>query len=146
MHRLFSPACLCLLLLATVLPTQAQADPVDDFITTRMRQQHIPGLSLAVVRDGKILKIKGYGLADRERHTAAKPETVYDLASVTTQFTAAAIMLLVEDGKIQLDAKTPRYLEGLPEAWSSITVRNLLTMTSGLKDYLKTPGAKSEES
>jgi CubicO group peptidase (beta-lactamase class C family) len=112
------------------------ADPVDAYIATSMRRQHIPGLSLVVIRDGKIVKAKGYGLASLELNVPAVPETVYELASATKPFTAIAIMLLVQDGKIDLDDKVSKFVEDTPAAWKPITLRHLLTHTSGIKDYL----------
>lgn len=112
------------------------ADKIDDYIQKQMQWQHIPGLSLAVVKDGKIVKAKGYGLANIELKAPATPETVYQLASVTKQFTATAIMLLVQDGKIGLDDKIGQYVDKTPDSWKEITIRHLLTHTSGIKDYL----------
>jgi D-alanyl-D-alanine carboxypeptidase len=117
--------------------TSGRADPVDRYISKQMQRQHIPALSLAVVKDGKIIKAKGYGLANLETHMPATPDTVYQLASVTKQFTATAIMLLVQDGKLTLDDKISLYVEKGPDTWKEITIRHLLTHTSGIKDYLK---------
>lgn len=108
---------------------------VDNFINEQMQQFHIPGLSLAIVRDGKIIRAKGYGLANVESRAAATPETVYEIGSVTKQFTATAIMLLVEADKIKLDAPIADYLTDIPAAWKPITVRQLMNQTSGIKDY-----------
>jgi D-alanyl-D-alanine carboxypeptidase len=119
------------------------ADPVDDYILHQMRLQHIPGLSLAVVKDGKLVKAKGYGFANLELRVPATPETVYQLASVTKQFTATAIMLLVQDGKLRLDDKISQYLDGTPDTWKEITVRRLLTHTSGIPDYLTDEAVRS---
>jgi CubicO group peptidase (beta-lactamase class C family) len=125
-----------LLCLVSAAPLNARADAVDDYIEKQMQRQHIPGLSLAVVKDGKVIKANGYGLANIETKAPATPETVYQLASVTKQFTATAILLLVQDGKVALDDPVSRYLRGTPETWKDITVRHLLTHTSGIKDYL----------
>jgi CubicO group peptidase (beta-lactamase class C family) len=111
-------------------------DAVDDYIKTAMARQHIPGLSLAVLREGKIIKAKGYGLASLELGVPAGPETVYELASATKPFMATSIMLLVQDGKISLEDKISKYLESTPETWKDITVRHLVSHTSGIKDYL----------
>jgi CubicO group peptidase (beta-lactamase class C family) len=112
------------------------ADSVDAYIKTSMEKQHIPGLSLVVIRDGKIIKANGYGLASMELNVAAKPETVYELASATKPFTATAVMLLVQDGKINLDDRISKFVEDTPVTWKGITVRHLLTHTSGIKNYL----------
>jgi D-alanyl-D-alanine carboxypeptidase len=118
----------------SLVPGEAHADKVDDYINAQMLRRHIPGLSLAVVRDGKIIKVKGYGLANVETNSPATPETVYKIASISKQFLAAGIMLLVEEGKIGLDDKVSKYLDGTPETWREITIRHMLTHTSGLDD------------
>jgi D-alanyl-D-alanine carboxypeptidase len=119
---------------------RAGADEVDRRVEAQMRKRHVPGLSLAVVRDGKIIKAKGYGFANLELKVAAEPETVYEVGSLTKQVTAAAVMLLVEEGRVSLDDKITKHLAGLPDSWGSITVRHLLTHTSGIKTYVGTPG------
>ncbi|HET9262086.1 MAG TPA: serine hydrolase domain-containing protein [Vicinamibacterales bacterium] len=121
---------LCLLALAST--TTAQADPTDDFITAQMRSQNIPGLSLAIVKDRKIVKMQGYGLADVKGKVPATPETVYDIASIGKPLVATGIMLLVEDGLLSIDDAITKHLDGLPRAWSGITIRHLLTHTSGV--------------
>jgi CubicO group peptidase (beta-lactamase class C family) len=123
--------CYSLLLCALAAPS-AQADRVDDYVRAEMAKQPIPGLSLAVVRRGKVVKAKGYGLANLELGIRATPRTVYKIASVSKQFVAAGILLLVQDGKIALDDPIGRFFDEPPEAWAPITVRHLLTMTSGL--------------
>src|SRR5687768_816730 len=97
------------------------ADRADDFIQTEMKRHQIPGLSLAVLKHGKVLKAKGYGFANLELKVPATPETVYQLASITKSFTATAVMQLVEDGKLTLSDRITTRLPGLPKAWSGIT-------------------------
>jgi CubicO group peptidase (beta-lactamase class C family) len=108
---------------------------VDAFVGAEMRERRIPGLALAVLREGKVVKAQGYGLANVELNVAVKPETVFQTGSVGKQFTATAVMMLVEEGKVGLDDKLSKYLEGTPAAWKDVTVRNLLTHTSGIADY-----------
>src|SRR5688572_28896957 len=91
--RHISIATLVLLLTATVL---ARTDKVDDFVRAEMQRQRIPGLSLAVLKEGEIVKVGGYGLADRKRKIPATPDTVYKIASVSKQFIATGIMVLVQ--------------------------------------------------
>jgi CubicO group peptidase (beta-lactamase class C family) len=98
-------------------------------------QGSVPGASVLVVRDGRVLFRGSYGLADVERHVAATPATNYRLASLTKQFTAAAILILAQDNRISLDDLIRKWLPTLPEAVTSITIRHLLTHTSGLIDY-----------
>ena len=81
----------------------AKADEVDSYVETQMRSFHIPGISLAVVRDGQIVKAQGYGLAHVELNVPMTNEMVLEIGSMTKQFTATAIMMLVEEGKVGLD-------------------------------------------
>jgi D-alanyl-D-alanine carboxypeptidase len=122
-------------LLALCAPAWAKHDRLDAYVRAEMLRSHIPGLSLAVVRDGQVVLAKGYGWANVELSVPARPDTVYQLASVTKQFTATAIMMLVEEGKISLGDKVTTLLPDLPSAWSDVTVRHLLTHTSGIKSY-----------
>ncbi len=110
----------------------AQTDPGDDRIRAEMKRQNIPGLSLAVVKNGAIVKAEGYGFANLKLKTPATPATVYKIASASKQFIATGIMLLVQDGRLSLDDPIGKYLEGTPASWNGITIRHLLTHTSGL--------------
>ena len=120
---------IALLLTAAVV---ARADNVDDFVKSEIQKQHIAGASIAVIKDGKIVKAEGYGFANIELNVPAKPETVYKIGSVSKQFIASGIMLLIDEGRISLDDKISKFLEGTPETWKDITVRHLLTHTSGI--------------
>jgi D-alanyl-D-alanine carboxypeptidase len=97
-----------------------------------MSKKHIPALAVAVLKDGKVLKMKNYGLANLETHTSATSQTVYKIGSISKQFIATAVMLLQQDGKINPDDPVSMYLDSLPSIWQKITIRNLLTHTSGL--------------
>lgn len=110
----------------------AQADKVDDYVKAEMQRQHIPGTSIAVVKEGKIIKAEGYGLANVELNVAARAETVYQIGSVSKQLISAGILLLMQDGKLSLDDKISKFLEGTPETWKDITVRHFLTHTGGV--------------
>lgn len=127
-------------LLLFCVPGAAGADALDDYIHSQMRGLHIPGLSLAVVQDGQIVKARGYGLVSIEASAPATEESVFEIGSVTKQFTAVALLMLVEEGKVGLDEPIARYLSGVPESWSAITVRHLLTHSSGIENYLAVPG------
>ncbi len=116
------------------------ADPVDEYVQAMMAENHIPGAAVAIVKNGNIIKSKAYGLASVEFNAPVTTDTVFEIGSVSKQITAAAIMLLVEDGKIDLDEKISAYLNDTPEAWENVTVRNLLTHTSGVKSYTTTGG------
>ena len=111
------------------------APKVDDYVRAEMQTQQIPGLSLAVMRNGEIVLARGYGLANVEHQVPVKPETIFQSGSMGKQFTATAVMMLVEDGKISLEDKITKYFTDGPETWNKITVRHLLTHTSGMTDY-----------
>jgi CubicO group peptidase (beta-lactamase class C family) len=118
--------------LLLTLSTAVRADKVDDYVKAQMERQHIPGISLVVIKDQKVVKLEGYGLANVELNVPARPDTVYKIGSVSKQFIATGIMLLVQDGKISLDDNINKFLEGTPDAWKPITIRHLLTHTSGI--------------
>jgi CubicO group peptidase (beta-lactamase class C family) len=111
------------------------APPIDELVRMEMAKYHVPGLSMGVVRYGKVILAKGYGLANVELGVPASPDTVYEIGSLSKQFTASAIMLLVEEGKISLDERVSKYLPDLPAAWGEVTIRHLLTHTSGVPNY-----------
>ena len=108
---------------------------VDDVVRAQLRKQKIPGIGLGVMRDGKIIKATGYGLANVELNVSVKPESIFQTGSVGKQFTATAVMMLVEEGKLGLDDKITKYFPEAPAAWKAVTVRHLLTHTSGIADY-----------
>lgn len=120
------------LILLIVTSVTVYADPVDDYLKAEMQRQRIPGLAIAVVNNGKVVKAQGYGLANIELNVAVTPETVFKIGSVSKQFLATGIMLLVAEGKLSLDDKISKYLEGTPETWKDITIKHLLTHTSGI--------------
>jgi CubicO group peptidase (beta-lactamase class C family) len=132
---LINIAFLSLLFAASVIGQDSPVASVDKFVTSEMERQKIPGVSLAVIKDGKPIIVKGYGLANVEHSVPVKPETVFQSGSVGKQFTAMAVMLLVEEGRIGLDEKISKYLGDVPPAWANITIRHLLTHTSGMTDY-----------
>ena len=115
--------------------TSSPTVSIDDYIQGRMHKRHIPGASIAIVQDGKVILSKGYGLANVELSVPATKNTVYQLASVTKTFTAAAIMMLAHEGKLGLDDKIAERLPDLPAAWGEVTIRHLLNHTSGIKSY-----------
>ena len=98
-------------------------------------QGNVPGASLLVIKDGKAVLKRGYGFGNLEKHEAATPETNYRLASVSKQFTAAAILLLAERGKLSLDDHARHWLPELPVEHEQITIRQLLSHGGGLIDY-----------
>jgi CubicO group peptidase (beta-lactamase class C family) len=96
---------------------------------------HVPGACVLVVRDGVPIVRRSYGFADLDAGVQATPATNYRLASVSKQFTAASILLLMEDGRLRLDDPIRRWLPSLPAAVDAVTLRHLLTHTGGLIDY-----------
>ncbi len=108
---------------------------VDKFIKAEMERQKVPGISLAVVKGGKPMIVKGYGLSNVEHNVPVKPETIFQSGSVGKQFTSMAVTILVEEGKIGLDEKISKYLGDVPANWANITIRHLLTHTGGMTDY-----------
>jgi CubicO group peptidase (beta-lactamase class C family) len=128
------------LLFVCVFPTGARAQPtrpddaVDAYVRDEMERRRIPGLSLAVIRDGRVATTRGYGFADLRTRAPAGPATVYQIASITKVFAGAAVMALVEDGRLALSDSLTRLLDGLPPAWRGVTVWHCLTHTTGLPD------------
>jgi D-alanyl-D-alanine carboxypeptidase len=113
------------------------ADSVDHYIREQMNARHIPGLALLVLRDGKVIKQQYYGLANVELGVPTSKDSVFPLASVTKVFTATAVYLLVQEGKLRLSDKVTQLLPELPYAWNEITVLNCLSHTSGIADILR---------
>ena len=118
----------------------AHADAIDDYVRARMQELRLPGLALAVVRDGNVTTMRTYGVASLELDVPVTPDTVFELGSVTKQFTGVAVMMLVEDGRLALDDSVTKHLPELPATWRDITVRHLLTHSSGIQEYLSVPG------
>lgn len=129
------PGVVLVLLVAAFICSGARADAIDDYARAQLEKQHIPAMAVAVVRDGKPVKVQAYGVANVEHGAPATADTVFQLASVTKQFTATAVMLLAEEGKLSLDDPVSKYVEDLPEAWRPVTIRQLLNHTSGIKGY-----------
>ncbi|HEX5702318.1 MAG TPA: serine hydrolase [Pyrinomonadaceae bacterium] len=118
-----------------VCAQDATSAQIDELVKTEMKLQRIPGLSLAVVKDGQIVLAKGYGLANVEHQVPAKAETIFQSGSMGKQFTAMAVMMLVEAGKVSLSDPITKYFPDSPATWKNITVRHLLTHTAGTTDY-----------
>ena len=130
-------ALLFFLKFAAIAQSDATNAAVDAYVKAEMDRQHIPGLSLLVVHHGKIIKAEGFGLANVELQVPVKPETIFQSGSVGKQFTATAIMMLVEEGKLSLDDPLTKFFPDAPATWKDVTVRNLLSHTAGFGDYPK---------
>lgn len=120
------------LLVVLALTSFLHADALDDRVRAHMQWQRVPGLSLAVMKNGKIVAARGYGLANVESSTPARANTVYRIGSTSKPFLAAGVMMLVDDGKLQLDDPVRQHIADAPASWSAITIRHLLSHTSGL--------------
>jgi len=123
------------LALAVSAASLARADRVDDYIKGEMDKRQIPGVALNIIQNGKSIKTAAYRLANIELQAPVKPETVFEIGSITKQFTAAGILLLAQQGKLSVDDKITAHLKSAPDSWTNITLRHLLTHTSGLKNY-----------
>ncbi|MDA1306310.1 MAG: serine hydrolase, partial [Acidobacteria bacterium] len=108
---------------------------IDAIIETPIAAGKVAGASVAVVKNGKTILMKGYGLADLELDVKTPPGVTYEIGSVTKQFTAAGILLLQEDGKLSLDDEVTKFLPDYPTQGHRITLRRLLNHTSGIKGY-----------
>ncbi len=118
------------------LPAADEADEkVDALVQGELARQRIPGVELGVYRDGKLTKAQGYGVANVEWNAAVTPDTIFQSGSVGKQFTATAVMMLVEEAKVGLDDPIKKYFPDAPETWNDIKVHNLLSHTSGLSEY-----------
>jgi CubicO group peptidase (beta-lactamase class C family) len=122
-------------ILAASFAHAQSSDPVDAYIQAEMQKRHIPGIALLVIRDGKTIKQQGYGLANVELQVPVKPETIFQSGSMGKQFTATAIMMLVEEGKVSLDDPLTKYFPEAPPAWKNVKIRHLLSHTGGFTDY-----------
>lgn len=130
----------CLIILAAKFSASQNSSidaAVTDYVKAEMQHQHIPGLALLVATDGKIARAEGFGLANVELQVPVKPETIFESGSVGKQFTATAVMMLVEKGKISLDDPLTKFFPDAPPAWNQVTVRELLSHTAGFGDYPK---------
>jgi CubicO group peptidase (beta-lactamase class C family) len=135
MKRTHAILAFILLLSTTCLAQDSFATRIDEYIRTEMQSQQIPGVALAVVKDGNVVLARGYGFANIEHQVPVTPETIFQSGSTGKQFTATAVMMLVEEGKLSLEDKITKYFPDPPDAWHDITVRHLLTHTSGMTDY-----------
>ena len=121
-------------LLATVRPLATTVEGKLDEIFDEWNRVDAPGVAVSVVRDGKVIYERGLGAANLEYDVPITPSTVFHVASVSKQFTALAVLLLARDGKLSLDDDIRKHLPEVPDFGRTITIRHLLTHTSGLYD------------
>ena len=127
----------CFLLSGHVARAAQPVDVVARVVRAEMVKQHIPGLALLVSRNGVPIRKQGFGLANVELNVPVKPETIFQSGSIGKQFTATAVMLLVEEGKISLNDPLSKYFDSGPSWWKDVTIRELLSHTAGFTDYPK---------
>lgn len=108
---------------------------VDSLVHAYMAESHAPGVSVAVIRGRDTLLMAGFGLADIAAHRPATPAMIYEIGSNTKQFTSAAIMRLAEEHKLSIDDDLSKYLPQIPLHGNRVTIRQLLTHTSGIRSY-----------
>lgn len=128
------------LLALCALGAPAYADPVDDYVRNQMQLLHIPGMAVAVVKDGKIAKLSTYGQANVQHNRPVTADTAFQIASATKMFTGMAILKLAHDGRLSLDDNLRAHFPEAPESWDRITIRQLATHSSGLEDRLEIEG------
>jgi CubicO group peptidase (beta-lactamase class C family) len=121
---------LIILLLTTSTAVFAQADSIDMYVNAQMKKRKIPGLQLAIVQNGKIIKTANYGLANVQDSVPVSDKSVFTINSITKAFTGVAIMQLVEAGKLKLSSPLSEYLVNLPEAFN-IAIRRSGSMERG---------------
>lgn len=145
MRRILALALVAIALNFSTTAQSAQAAPpaleaaIDAFARSVLDEQQAPGLSIGIARGGETLLIRGYGLANLEHQVPATGDTVFRIGSVTKQFTAAAILLLAEDGRLGLDDTLDQYFPDFPRG-SEVTIRHLLQHTSGISNYTSLNG------
>lgn len=116
---------------------QSKENQAIDSIFSEWAKPNTPGGALGIIKDGKFIYAKGYGLANMEYDIPNSPSSVFRIASTSKQFTAACIVLLAEEGKLNLDTTLDTYFPDFPEYATKITIRHLLNHTSGIRDYLQ---------
>lgn len=110
-------------------------DKINATVAAEMKRQKVPGAAVAIVRQGEVVLARGFGESNVEHHVPVTPETIFQSGSVGKQFTAAAIMLLVDDGKITLDDSVAKFWPDVEPWWRPVTIRHLLTHTSGIPNF-----------
>jgi CubicO group peptidase (beta-lactamase class C family) len=121
-----------LLGVALLSASAVHADAIDDFVNQELARQKVPGAAVGIMQHGLLVRAIGYGLANIEHGVPVHPDTVFQSGSIGKQFTAVAVMTLVEEGKVKLDESIRTYLPKAPKTWQPITVRHMLNHTSGI--------------
>ncbi|WP_208023390.1 serine hydrolase [Duganella alba] len=145
MKRLRTLLALSSLTLVMHAAAQTPAAEADRYLTAQMQRLRIPGLSVAVVKDGQIVLARNYGTASVEFGVPVADDTVFSINSITKAFTGVAAMKQVELGRLDLSAPVDQYLPDLPPAWRAVTIRQLLSHMSGLPDITRAPTVETDE-
>jgi CubicO group peptidase (beta-lactamase class C family) len=125
---------LFLVFVSSVLPSLGIADDLDLQIRSLMAKQTVPALALAIVRHKKIVRLGAYGFANLEWKAKATNDTRFEIASISKMFCGAAVRVLIEQGKLDVEDSVSRYIPGTPASWAGMKLRHLLTMSSGLPE------------
>jgi CubicO group peptidase (beta-lactamase class C family) len=138
-HKLLLASALALAATSEAARSAGAIDPtierkVDEFVRDEMGQQHVPGVAVAIVQQSNVIA-KGYGYANVEHQVPVTDKTIFQSGSLGKMFTSTVVMLLVEDGKLALTDPITKFFPDAPSSWQAITVRHLLTHTSGIPDY-----------
>jgi CubicO group peptidase (beta-lactamase class C family) len=136
MNKYFQIICLLVLAFTFSQSVSAQVDSIDIFVKAQMQKRKIPGLQLAIVQNGKIIKTANYGYANVQDSIPVSDKTVFPINSITKAFAGVAIMQLVEAGKLSLSSPVSAYLFDLPKAWNAVTILQLLSHTSGIPNIV----------
>jgi CubicO group peptidase (beta-lactamase class C family) len=119
----------------TVFGQATEVDSIHDYVLSEMARKRIPGVSVAVLRGDSILLARGYGFSNLELRAAASDSTVYQSGSLGKQFTSALVLMLAQQGRFKLDDRIVRWFPEGSGVWDSVTIRHLLTHTSGIHEY-----------
>ncbi len=131
----FKPSMLAWLVLLCSSRAACAGDAIDGYIEQQLHSAGIPGVALLVMQGGRVVKEQGYGFANLEHQVRVTPDTLFQSGSTGKMFTAVAVLRLADDGALRLDDPLSAYYPDAPSAWHRITIRQLLTHTSGIKDY-----------
>jgi CubicO group peptidase (beta-lactamase class C family) len=133
--RLSSLVAVISLVVGAAYQAPAQADELDRYLERQRQVYQIPAIVVGVIRGGQLVDSRAFGLANIELNVQATSQHVFEIGSISKQFTAYAILMLYEQGKVDLRAPVGRYLTGLPEPWGAPTLHQLMSHTSGLPDF-----------
>ena len=117
----------------------ARADGIDDYLKSEMDRLHIPAVVFGIVKNGQVVRTQAVGMSDIEAKRPAKVDDLFEIGSLTKQFTAMGVMILVEAGRIDLEDPISKYLSDAPAAWGGVKIRNLLYQNSGVPEYAFVP-------